>query len=284
MASITCTNGHTHSSVFEVKQCYGLVARPAAPPTVSYPRGYAAVDLYTPKQLQYATDLGGDPMHVRRLTKAEASAYIKGLLNGTEKRVSTPKTGPFKGVPPTGAPVVAESDDAPEIETPKTTKTDMILALLSDVPTGYFAVQRSEGERIHFLRIKRPVHGRLRDTTTIQSQHGPSLENRWVHWPSGKVSNYGYPYGSLEDVILGLIADWRGATKRYAEKMKKCGRCNTSLTDPRSRFYLIGPECETKHGWSWWIDEVAERMGGYWEDQPAHVREKYVPEYQNAEA
>jgi hypothetical protein len=280
MASITCGNGHKHGSVLEVKQCYGLVARPAAPPTVSYPRGYAAVDLVTAKQIQYATDLGGSPDHVKRLTKAEASAYIKGLLNGTEKRVSTPKTGPFKGVPPEGA--TSDEDDAPMVDSKKTTKTDMILGLLDMVPDAYYAVQRSEGERVHFLRVKRPVHGKMKGCVKVQSQHGPSLENRWVLWPSGYVSRYHYPFGDIEDALLLLMADWQGATKRYAEKMKRCGRCNTKLTDPRSRFYLLGPECETKAGWGWWIDEVAERMGGYWEQQPPAVQEKYLPEYDDA--
>lgn len=277
MASIRCTNGHTHASVLEVKQCYGLVSRPTPPPPATYtmPRGYAAVDLVTAKQVQYACDLGGEAARVRAMTKNEASAYIKGLLAGTEKRVTTPKAGPFKGVAPEGA--TPDEDDAPEIASPKTTKTDMIVALIDTVPDGYFAVRRQEGDRIHFLRIKRPVHGKMRGALKVQSQHGPALENRWVKWPSGHISNYRWEY-DIEDLILLLMADWRGATMLYAEKIGKCGRCNAALTDPRSRFYGIGPECETKHGWGWWIDEVAEKKGGYWEQQPRHIQEKYTVE------
>ena len=285
MASIRCTNGHTHSSVLEVKQCYGLVSRPTPPPPATYamPRGYAAVDLVTAKQIQYACDLGGEPAKVRAMTKAEASTYIKGLLDGTQPRPHTPKTGPFKGrssawAPTAPTPVPAPEEEPEMIDSPKTTKTDMILALIETVPDGYFAVRRQEGDRIHFLRIKRPVHGKMRGALKVQSQHGPALENRWVKWPSGHISNYRWEY-DIEDLLLLLMADWRGATMLYAEKIGKCGRCNAALTDPRSRFYGIGPECETKHGWGWWIDEIAEKRGGYWEQQPREVQEKYSVEH-----
>jgi hypothetical protein len=268
---ILCKNGteHKHDTVLESKQCWGLVARPGPPPPVSYPRGYAAVDRVTNKQIQYAVDLGGDRRRVAAMLKDEASRYIKGLLNGSEPRVSTPKVGPYKGVDPT-----AEEVEPDEVATPKTTKTDMILALIDAVPDAYFAVQRAEGDRVYFIRVSRPKHGKMRGALKVQSQHGPALETRWVHWPSGSVSRYHWQY-DIEDVLLLLVADWRGATMRYAEKIKKCGRCNTALTDPRSRFYGIGPECETKHGWGWWIDEIAEKKGGYWEQQPLEVQEKY---------
>lgn len=257
MASITCKNGgavHSHSSVIESKICYGIIRSTPAPAPVPTP-------MVTERQLDYIRDiLKGDAVYAAKLTRKQASAYIDELKK-RPKVITTP----------------APEDEPMPVEVAKTTKSDMIKSLISMVPDGYFAVREQEGAPITFLKISRPKRGNFRDGIKISSQHGPSLEVRWVLWPSGRVSVYRWPGHEIEDDLLILMADWKSATRLYAEKKKKCGRCNTDLTDPRSRFYLIGPECE-KH-WPWWIDDVAAERGGYWEHQPLSVQEKYLPAY-----
>lgn len=258
MASITCRNGgsvHQHTSVTESKICYGIIRTVTAPPPLP-------PDLATLKQLKFIEDLGGDKARAASMTKKQASAYIDEL----KKR---PKV--------TVTPAPAAEEEPPPVEVAKTSKSDMIKTLISMVPDGYYAVREQDGAPITFLKVSRPKRGNFRDCIKISSQHGPSLEVRWVLWPSGRVSVYRWPGHEIEDDLLLLMADWKSATRLYAEKKKKCGRCNTDLTDPRSRFYLIGPECE-KH-WQWWIDDVAAERGGYWEQQPLSVQEKYLPAY-----
>ena len=261
MASITCRNGgavHSHSSVVESKICYGIIARPrpaSLPPVVEEPA--------TDKQINYVGILKGDKVAAHLMTKRQCTKYIDDLKSG---RVST-VTAPIEEEPP------------PPVEVKATTKSDVVKAMLAMVPEGYFAVRQYDGAPITFMRLARPSHGKFRGCTKVSSQHGPALEVRWAQWPSGHVSVYRWPGHDIEEDLLMLIADWKSATRLYADKIKKCGRCNAKLTDPRSRFYLIGPECEKKPGWTWWIDEVADERGGHWEQQPLSVQEKYLPEY-----
>lgn len=257
---ITCRNRgsiHSHNSVTESKICYGIISAPTHPRTYSPP--LIVVEYATSKQIKYVTDLGGDKIKAASMTKAQASTYIDEL-----------KKRPKVTVTP------APEEEQP-IEVKQTTKSDMIKTLISMVPDGYFAVREQEGSPITFLRVTRPKSGNFRGSIKISSQHGPSLEPRWVLWPSGRVSVYRWSGHDIEEDLLLLMADWKSATRLYAEKAKKCGRCNTKLTDPRSRFYLIGPDCEKV--WEWWIDDVAAERGGYWEQQPLHVQEKYLPEF-----
>lgn len=261
MASIQCKNGgttHVHHSVTESKICYGIIR--STTPTVP------KVESITTAQLNYIKILHGDLTHAAKLSKREASQYIDDLKKGKVAKVTAPV-----------------DEDALGEEVAATKKSEMIKTLIDMVPDGYFAVREQEGAPITFLRVKRPVHGKMKGALKVQSQHGPALENRWVKWPSDKVSVYRWPHHDIEEYLLLLLADWKGATRLYAEKIKKCGRCNASLTDPRSRFYLIGPECETKHGWGWWIEDVAAERGGYWEQQPADVQEKYKASYDDEE-
>lgn len=277
MASITCQNGHTHGSVLEVKQCVGLVAAPVAPmPAVSYPAGYAAVDLITDRQLAYIVSpkLKGDGDYARRLTKTEASTYIKALLHAARFHLD-PSTALPKGYTVTAPPPPPEVEPEPTEEKPKTTKSDMVAGLIDMVPDGYFAVQRSEGEKITFLRVNRPTYGKKKGGLKVQTQHGPVLHERWVRWPSGHISVYSYS-GDIEETLLLLIADFKGAAKRYADKKKKCARCNTDLTVARSRFYRIGPECEKY--WEWWIEDRHDEVGRTWEQLTAAEQEKYAPQ------
>lgn len=260
MATITCRNRgtvHSHTSVMQSKACYGIISYPSAPAA-------PVAEPATSRQIDYVGILKGDQVAARLMTKVQCSKYIDDLKKG---KVST-------------VTATVEEEPTPE-EVKATTKSDVVKAMIEMVPEGYFAVREAEGAPITFMRLAKPKHGKFRDCIKVSSQHGPALEVRWARWPSGHVSVYRWPGHDIEEDLLRLIADWKGATRLYAEKIKKCGRCNAKLTDPRSRFYLIGPECEKKPGWTWWIEDVAEERGGHWESQPLSVQEKYFPEYKD---
>ena len=144
-------------------------------------------------------------------------------------------------------------------------RLDLLKGMIDLVPDGYYAVQLGENEEhLDFLRLKRPKLGTKSygGALKVQTQHGPRLELDAVLWPSGKWSVYKH---SVIDMMLAVVTDHHGAAERYAHKLNHCMRCNTELTDDRSRYYGIGPECETKAGWEWVLASMDERKGGSFE-------------------
>ena len=191
----------------------------------------ATVRMATERQIDYVKILGGDAVHAAKLTKLDCSKYIDELK--------------AKG----GGRTVHETDP----------RLAMIVGLIDQIPHGYFAVQKESGAAIDFIRISRPKPGaktRFAGSTKFQTQHGPRLEVAGVLWPSGQFSIYDH---RLPELLLQVVADYRSCAMLYAEKIGQCMRCNAELTDDRSRFYGIGPECENY--WTWAIEAVAERKG-----------------------
>lgn len=230
-----CSNGakHQHSSVYESKVCWGVIA-PARPTPVVPPA--PAVRMISPRQKTYLLDLGFDAFN-DRWTYDEASAKITELTRQPRRTAVT--------VDP---------------------RLEMVKALIDLVPNGYYAVQREAGAHIDFLRISRPTKKQYAGTIKVQTQHGSGYGRRLdveaVLWPSGKWSVY---KSGVIDMLLLLVADQHTAAVRYAEKLGCCMRCTADLTDRRSRHYGIGPECETKPGWGWVIEEKDDRAGGSFE-------------------
>ena len=255
--SFTCKNGpvHQHDTVEQSKICWGLIIPPRptvtptfTPPPVDWTIWYPK-DGHRPRrpegmsswaQIDYISDLGGDVLRAYSMT---------GGRGGTASRYIDQLRAQLKTKPKESS---VESDP----------RLDLIKGMLDMIPDGYYAVQEYEGAHIHFLRIKRPpvntktYGGALK----VQTQHGPRLELEAVLWPSGKWSIY--KHGVIPQLML-LVPDHQGAAMRYAKKLNHCMRCNTELTDPRSRHYGIGPECEQKNGWGWVIPSVDDSNEGH---------------------
>jgi hypothetical protein len=183
----------------------------------------------TDRQLDFIRDLGGDMTYAAKLSMREASTYIDSL-----KKLNPPKQ-----------------------ERTVSSETKIPLKLLEAVPDGYYAVQRDDSIPTGFYRVSRPKTGIYQGAIKIQSQHGPN----WVvdMTVRGDAANI-YDRRSQEDLLM-LVVDPNGCTMEYAKKIGKCGRCNTALTDERSRYYGIGPECE-KH-WPHIIQLVDDRRGPF---------------------
>lgn len=228
----------THETTLEARVCYGLV-RPPAPVVSHYsdPHEYGREPV-TRNQLDYIRALGGDMTYAVKLSKPDASQYIDKLKAG-------------------------KSSTSRSRSVPEDPRLGLIKGMIDAVPDGYFAVQKEEGATVHFLRLSHPKiragvsRNRFAGALKIQTQHGPRLEVAAVLWPGGTWSLYAG--NAVIDMLMLLVADWQGATQRYAEKLGHCMRCNAELTDDRSRHYGIGPECETKPGWEWVIPMVDER-------------------------
>lgn len=244
--------GSRHASVFEVKLCYGQVVVKQCFATMAHGPHQAgsnwcpglrgrpaaveqkAVAMVTGPQLDYIRRLGGDVSKAQQYTMALASKYIDEL-----------KRNPPVSIDPQWA--------APNRQT-----TKVPIEMLKAVEDGYYAVQPDSTTPHTFFRISRPKSGNYRGQIKVQTQHGPELKMCMVVRANDSVYVWDK---SVEDQLLLVVVDQRGAAIEYAEKIGKCMRCNTELTDERSRWYGIGPECE-KH-WPWAVPEQIERKGEY---------------------
>lgn len=187
-----------------------------APVTVTTP-----VVMVSDRQLEYIKTLGGDLTHAAKLTRAQASEYIQELR-------SKPKE---------------ETAPAAPLSTAKSTdpRLDLLNGLLEGVRDGYYAVQSDDSDPLTFLRVSRPKSGQFEGSVKIQTQHSEELKLAACKWKSGYWSVY---RKSVIDRLLILVLDPTKAGMKYAQELGHCLRCNKELTDERSRFYGIGPECE----------------------------------------
>jgi hypothetical protein len=201
----------------------------------------------TPRQVKFMIDLGDDPDHARGATFDQAKYTIDALI---KVRDAKKKAAPVMTEPPAQK---------------STTDTKVIMQMLDLLPDGYFAWTPTDDAEITFVRVKRYAHtakNKWAGTTLVSTQHSETLMPAWALWPSGRISRYRNARHNfdIEIVINGLIVDHRAAALRYARLKGNCCVCNKDLTDPRSRHYGIGPECEKSHGYL--IAEVDESNDG----------------------
>ena len=259
---IRCAHcGNSHPSVFEVAKCGGAVkgcmsiephgphrnpvtnlwcggyTAPAAVASSALPVNRGDIEPVTKRQLDYIKDLGGDMYKARSLSKNKASEYIDELKR---KRYNQPTAQP-------------DPWSAPNRQT-----TVIPMEFLTKIDSGYYAARQDSNFPYSFFRISRPKSGKFKDVLKIQTQHGPDYKLMMVVYPSGQVR----VYNKVPEQDLLLVAvDPKGAAIQYAEEIGRCMRCNTELTDERSRWYGIGPECEKY--WEWAIPQVEERKGPF---------------------
>jgi hypothetical protein len=254
MASIRCfgpnrkLREHIHGSIAEVKVCQFTV--PA--PTPIEP-------LATPKQIAFLQRKGWSTPP--GLTKARASSTIDSIIKA-ERNAPAPAPVPD----PTPVPVALVSPPEPK----KSAVSDdprlsMIDGLISMVPEGYYATDKDgDGTHIDYLYIGEEKHGkRFKGHLVVKTQHSDEWVARMVKWKeTGKWSVYPMAYGrDVIEIVLMVLGDYKTCARRYAIETQRCMRCGKKLTDDRSRHYLVGPECESKHGFTWPIAFADEQNG-----------------------
>jgi len=204
----------------------------------------------TQPQIDYIKDhLEGDPFLAIKYTKKGASNYIDELKRKKAARARQ-----------AAQPQPSVIQDAPNRRT-----TKIPLAMLHAVPDGYYATQQDSTRPLTFFRISRPKSGKYKGALKIQTQHGPDYKMALEVWPGDRLY---WTNMAVEDDLLLVVVDPNGAGNTYSEEKKRCRRCNTELTDERSRWFGIGPECEKY--WPHVIDIVTDTKGPYkpgWEDR-----------------
>jgi len=257
---VKCGNCHQyHASVNDVRSCYFppiiklcMTLTPHEPHWVRGPKNVwcpgapvstpAAVEQSAPaapsnratqRQLDYIRDLGGDVETARNYTMRDASLYIE-RLKEERRKAKMNETAPNRR------------------------QTKIPLPMLIQLRDGYYASRLDSTRPYVFFRVSRPKSGRYKGAIKIQTQHGPELKMALEIWKESEVY---WTNMSVEEQLLLVVVDPNGCSIAYAEEIGHCMRCNTELTDERSRWFGIGPECE-KH-WPHIIDLVADRKGPF---------------------
>jgi hypothetical protein len=201
----------------------------------------------TEAQVSYIRALGGE--HAVYNTRLEASEVIQ--------RLKAQKLNNQNNMSPAFHQSVTEPAPSAPV------RPLIMLPLLELVPNGYYALSLA-GEPLTFLRLSRPVTGQHKGCVKVQTQHSEQLIQRLVIHPSGHLS-FGYRRhfqgNDIVDVVNTLLVGYRAAAIRYGDEMHHCARCNKDLTDERSRWNAIGPECE-KH-WPAHLNYIADLRGTY---------------------
>ena len=132
---------------------------------------------------------------------------------------------------------------AEQVRAERAPTTVVPLPMLKSVRDGWYAWRGDDTEDWTFVRISRPKRGDRAGCIKVQTQHGPNYRQRMVVWPSDKVTLHA-ENRFIERVLMGIIVNQVRSGIDYGRIKGRCLRCKTELTDPRSRWYSIGPDCE----------------------------------------
>lgn len=165
------------------------------------------------------------------------------------------------------APSDARNDGADPFATPTIRETGLVWklnvpqAMVENLKEGRYAVRRDTDDPFVFVRVSRPTRGRRRGCLVIQTQHSDWYEDFVTIYPSGKVFTAKLTE-RLDMALFIVCADPMTAAINYGRELGHCSRCGRELTDERSRYYSIGPECE-KH-WPEIIAHINEESGEWY--------------------
>ena len=123
---------------------------------------------------------------------------------------------------------------------------------------GRYAVE-VEGDW-EFFRVSRPTQGKKKGCLVIQTQHSDYYKPYIIIYPSGSVW-FAQTKKRLDMGLMMVAADPYTSAINYGRELGCCSRCARELTDERSRYYSIGPECE-KH-WPEILTFVNETRGPF---------------------
>lgn len=133
------------------------------------------------------------------------------------------------------------------------TRTMIPSMILDEIPNGRYACRDSEDEQYMFIRVSRPERGQYKGCLKVQTQHGEDYKTAFVMRPTGEM--YWYNLNAEPALLMAALNPSRCA-REYGLAIGRCCSCGKELTDPRSRYYAIGPECEKKDDeYIAWVDE-----------------------------
>lgn len=155
-----------------------------------------------------------------------------------------------------------------KMETPTMNETPLIpLNMLRMIRFGRYAVPNNDQTEMIFLRVAEtkgknsilPV-----GSVKVQTKHAETWQDRLVVKPDGKVYRQDHSLikgMKLADILIAVLSDQTTAAMEYAIRKDECARCGVELTDDKSRFFGLGPDCQKD--WPHMVGMVIERKGEY---------------------
>lgn len=136
-------------------------------------------------------------------------------------------------------------------------------AMVENMRDGRYAVSPTGSDEYDhhvFIRVSRPTHGKKKGCLVVQTQHSDAYSPLLIIYPSGR-AYFSQTSQSVDMALMLVAADPYTAAMKYSQIKKVCCRCGKQLTDERSRWYGIGPEC--KDHWPEIINTVNQTKGSF---------------------
>jgi DNA-directed RNA polymerase subunit RPC12/RpoP len=121
---------------------------------------------------------------------------------------------------------------------------NQLATMLLGTKDGRYAVKMHDADPYKFLRLSRPNQGKAKGYLKIQSQHSEHYQSIGLIALDGVGSKRFLYAPSYVPYLRMLVCDPTTAAMDYGREMRRCSRCGIKLTDDRSRWFNIGPECE----------------------------------------
>lgn len=274
---------HTHETAAEMRAAHGLseptdheavrapyvaptpapVPTPTPAPVAPYAGARAPWEPVTRPQLDYGAKLGLDTDAMTLLGKRGSSALIDVRLGKSTLYEAMSKlhgTGYARHDARPAAPAPVAAPEPPPISR-RSELPEATIGLIGLVADGYYATRTSPTEPYLFYKVSTPKSGQYKGSRKFMTRHGDDWKTAFVIWPSGRASSY---KPGIDQHLLELIANQSKAKLQYARQIGSCCICGKTLTDERSRYYGIGPDCETRHSdiIGWVTDEYGPYVPG----------------------
>ena len=146
-------------------------------------------------------------------------------------------------------------------ERPKPPPLKFPLEMLEGVDNGYYAARLDDNDPYRFFRVSRPKSGKYAGCIKVQTLHSEKLDTFLIRYRSDKHYIVPHRRADYEEPFIVVIADQKHCAQKFGEEIGRCCRCYKQLTDDRSLYYGIGPECEKY--WPHILDMVDEEKGEY---------------------
>lgn len=228
---IKCGNcGANHSSVSEVRSCYGNSGRFNG--SVELPSANDYDDVPLPKKMP-SVNRAGVPM----ITRAQES-FLNSLL---EER---PTTRSVENMFPENVAKLTKREASDWITTIKASPKEVAPASLGTdvappadnvVPAGRYAIDIDD--TVKFYHVDRPTEGRRAGRVFVSVQASDDT------FPIRKAS-------ARQEVLEAIVSQGiQESMLRYGKEIGRCGHCGRTLTNEESIERGIGPVCAAKMGW-----------------------------------
>lgn len=142
-------------------------------------------------------------------------------------------------------------------------RTPRVMVERLAVHEARYATRPDQSVPYTFMRVWLPKSGRRKGQIIVRTQHSDSYMDALVILANG---NSLHPNAGerFDTALMIACADPITSTMNYAREKGVCGSCGKTLTDERSRYYGIGPECEKKGNGPGVIARVNEERGEYY--------------------